>query len=178
MVDIRRGTPADRDAVLALVPLLVQFGPPPWRDTGTMTGTDLEVIDQALRSTTEDPVVVVAHLEGMLAGFMHLHSLEDYDRRTRHGHVADIVVAPFARGRGIATTLLAEAENWAIRSGFDWLSLSVFEQNRHALEIYERHGFSKDIVRLVKPLGRRTGMSEARDEPLANDCFRLGRAGQ
>lgn len=88
-----------------------------------------------------------------VAAFMHLHSIEDYDRRTRHGHVADIVVAPCAQGRGIATTLLVQAGQWARRSGFEWLSISVFEQNHRALAIYEAAGFGKDIMRLVKPLG-------------------------
>jgi GNAT superfamily N-acetyltransferase len=152
MIHVRRATAADRQPVLALVPLLVGFGPPAWRDPGAMTRTDLDVIAQALQSTSEDPVVHVAELDGALAGFVHVHSLEDYYRRKRHGHVADIVVAPFAQGHGVATELLLQAQRWAIRRCFDWLSISVFERNRHALEIYERQGFGRDILRLVKPL--------------------------
>lgn len=153
MINIRRATAADRDLILALVPFLVAFGPPAWREACEMTRTDLHVIDRALQSQTEDPLVLVAELNGHIAAFIHLHSVEDYYRRKRHGHVADIVVAPYAQGRGISTTLLREAEQWAQRSGFDWLSISVFEQNGHAHAIYEASGFRKDIVRLVKPLG-------------------------
>ena len=36
--------------------------------------------------------------------------------------------------------------------GFDWLTISVFETNGRAAGLYERLGFGRDIVRLVKPL--------------------------
>ena len=130
---IRRATQADAPAILALVPrLATSFTPPPWRDPAAMVATDLDVVAEAIRSNSEDPVIFVAEMDGAVAGFLHVHSLEDYYRRRRHGHVADIVVAEDYQGQGIATSLLARAEDWSRAQGYDWMSLGVFEQNIRA----------------------------------------------
>jgi hypothetical protein len=49
-VTVRRASELDSAAILALVPRLVDFGPPPWRDTAEMTEADLSVIADALTS--------------------------------------------------------------------------------------------------------------------------------
>ena len=150
---IRRARDTDRSAVLALVPRLVSgFTPPPWRDPAAMTPTDLDVIAVALASESEDPVIYVAESDGVIVGFIHFCSLEDYYRRRNHGHVGDIVVAEGQEGQGIATALLAKAEEWCRAQGYDWLSLGVFEQNARAERLYRKLGFQRDVIRLLKPL--------------------------
>ena len=150
---IRRARPSDGGAILALVPRLVAFGPPAWRDSETMSVTDRKVIEAALRSETLDPIVMVAVLEGnIVAGFLHLHSEIDYYRETMNGHVADLVVAEAYEGKGIARELLSQAEGWARAQQFDWLTISVFRENARALRTYERLGFREDRVRLLKAL--------------------------
>ena len=150
---IRRACDADTSAILALVPRLAEsFTPPPWREPEVMTATDRDVIAEALSSGTDDPVVYVAESDGTIIGFVHLRSLEDYYRRRKHGHVADIVVAEGQEGQGIATSLLAKAEEWCRGQGYDWLSLGVFEQNERAERLYRRLGFQRDVIRLLKPL--------------------------
>jgi ribosomal protein S18 acetylase RimI-like enzyme len=149
---VRRASARDVAAVVALVPRLVAFGPPAWRDPGEMTRTDTEVIVEALASETDDPVVYVAESGSLLAGFVHLHSQVDYFRRREHGHVADLVVAELCEGQGVASRLIAEAERWARAQGYDWLTMSVFEQNTRAAGLYGHLGFERDIVNLLKPL--------------------------
>jgi GNAT superfamily N-acetyltransferase len=151
-IRVRRASGGDADAVLALVPRLVEFGPPAWRDAREMTATDLDVIAAALRSEGDDPAVLVSELEGRVVGFIHLHSRTDYFRRRAHGHVADLVVAEGCEGLGIAGRLLAQAEQWARGQGWDWLSISVFGENERAAGLYEHHGFGRDTLNLVKPL--------------------------
>jgi ribosomal protein S18 acetylase RimI-like enzyme len=136
-----------------LIPRLVAFGPPPWRDANLMTEIDIAVISGALQEEGSNPIVYVAEGEaGDLAGFIHLHSATDYYRRRDHGHVADVVVAEAYEGHGVATRLLAKAEECARSQGFDWLTISVFEENGRAASLYDRLGFRRDIARLVKPL--------------------------
>jgi GNAT superfamily N-acetyltransferase len=150
---IRRARDTDREAVLALVPRLVSgFTPPPWREPMAMTPTDIDVIAEALASQSDDPVIYLAEEDGAIVGFIHLCSLEDYYRRRRHGHIGDIVVAEGQEGRGIATALMAKAEEWCRAQGYDWLSLSVFEQNERAERLYRKLGFQRDVIRLLKPL--------------------------
>jgi GNAT superfamily N-acetyltransferase len=150
---IRRALIADEADILELVPRLVEFGPPSWRDPDLMTETDISVVSHALRSETNNPVVYVAEGNANdLAGFIHLHSVTDYYRRRDHGHVADIVVSKAYEGHGLAKRLLAKAEEWAIDQGFDWLTISVFNGNTRAAELYEMVGYRRDIARLLKPL--------------------------
>ena len=151
-VTLRRARATDKSAIMALVPRLVSgFTPPPWREPAAMTPTDLDVIAKALGSQSEDPVLYVAERDGGIVGFIHLCSLEDYYRRRDHGHVADIVVAEGAEGQGIASALMARAEEWCRAQGYDWLSLSVFEQNDRAERFYRKLGFQRDVIRLLKP---------------------------
>jgi GNAT superfamily N-acetyltransferase len=117
-----------------------------------MTETDLMVVGEALRSQADDPAIFVAEVDGCVIGFMHVHSTVDYYRRRPHGHVADLVVAEGSEGLGVATRLLAEAEEWTCRQGFDWLSISVFGENARAAGLYAHHGFGQDTLRLIKPL--------------------------
>ena len=149
---IRRATDQDAPAIMALVPRLVAFGPPPWRDAASMTKTDLAVMDEALRATGDDPVVFVAEIEGAVAGVIHLRSVEDYYRRRSHGHVADLIVAEGREGQGIATALLAKAEEWARAKGYDWLGIAVFEDNVRAEKLYQKFGFHREVIRMIKPL--------------------------
>jgi GNAT superfamily N-acetyltransferase len=150
---IRRATAEDADAILALVPRLASsFTPPPWREPAAMTATDLDVVAEALASFGDDPSVFVAVIENVVAGFVHVRSLEDYYRRRKHGHVADLVVADRHEGKGIATALLERAEEWSRAQGFDWMTIAVFEQNARAERLYQKLGYCRDVIRLLKPL--------------------------
>ena len=150
---IRRASPADTDAILALVPrLAASFTPPPWREPAAMTATDMDVVAGALRAIADNPAVFVADVDGAMAGFVHVRSPEDYYRRRPHGHVADLVVAPAHEGQGIATALLARAEEWSRAQGYDWMTIGVFEENARAERLYRKLGYRRDVIRLLKPL--------------------------
>ena len=76
---IRRATLADEASILALAPRLVAFGPPPWREVEGMRATDRRVLSAALRSTADDPLVLVAVCsDSDVAGFIHIRSARDY----------------------------------------------------------------------------------------------------
>lgn len=150
---IRRAGPADMNAILALVPRLSSsFTPPPWREPAAMAATDIDVVAEAIRSGGDDPSVLVAEIDSAVAGFVHVRSLEDYYRRRKHGHVADLVVAPAHEGRGVATALLTRAETWSRTQGYDWMTIGVFEENARAERLYQKLGYGRDIIRLLKPL--------------------------
>jgi GNAT superfamily N-acetyltransferase len=159
-IAIRRATAADETAVLELVPRLVAFGPPAWRDATQMTRTDRKVIAAALKSRSDDPIVLIAAIPASkgddVAGFLHLRSEIDYYTERKHGHVADIVVAERYEGRGIGRQLLAAAEDWARAQRYEWLTLGVFSENIRAARVYEQFGFRHDTARLLKPLKPRS----------------------
>ena len=152
-IRVRPARPEDAEFILALVPQLLAFGPPPWRDVAQMMETDTLTIARALRGASDRASVVVAEdRDGTLLGFMHLCGEPDYYTRAECGHIADIVVAPEARGRGVGEAFMAAAERWARDRGYSMLSLNVFLENQRARELYERTGFHAETVRYVKGL--------------------------
>lgn len=64
-------------------------------------------------------------------------------------HVADLglMVASGHRRRGIGRALLAEAVDWARRSGVRKLELHVFPHNEAAIALYESAGFEREGLR-------------------------------
>ena len=153
-IEIREAAKSDLPNIVALVPELVGFGPPPWRDPAQMIRTDVAVISKAVSSNGahENAVVYVGVLRGRVIAFLHATATVDYYTQTPQAHVADVVVSDEARGAGLGTRLLAAAEEWAKRHGFSQLSIAVFERNAEALKLYQRLGFEREIIRLIKPL--------------------------
>ena len=151
-VRVRESAPEDRDFVLGLVPELLAFGPPPWRDARAMVRVDSEVIGAALDGRVPGKGVLVAEDgEGRRLGFIHVSEEDDYYGGPC-GHIGDIVVAPEARGRGVGTALLAAAEDWARARGYRLITLNVFLDNAGARRVYERAGYRPETIRHVKPL--------------------------
>jgi GNAT superfamily N-acetyltransferase len=151
-VRIRPAVEKDRRFVLGLVPELLAFGPPAWRDRHEMIQTDTRVIDAALDGRREGATVLIAEsADGRSLGFIHLTAEQDYYLDTC-GHIADIVVAPDARGRGVGRALLAAAERWSRDRGYRVLTLNVFAENRGPQSLYEEAGFQAEVIRYVKVL--------------------------
>src|SRR5215204_3207473 len=152
-INIRLAQPSDEEFIISLVPRLIEFGPPPWRDAKQMTTTDSRILSDKLRINSPGTAIFVAEdADGTPLGFIHLQKGADYYNREEHGHISDVIVAPEAKGRGVGKLLLGEAEDWARAQGYRWLTLSVFSQNIHAREVYVRLGYGEDIVKYVKQI--------------------------
>jgi ribosomal protein S18 acetylase RimI-like enzyme len=163
---IREATPEDHAFILSLVPELASFGPPPWRDAAEMTAIDERFLREALMGVgIAGAIVLVAEdtdaadaadaakaTAGRPLGFIHLRPQSDYFLQKDCGHVADVIVAPEARGLGVGRALMAAGERWAREHGFEMMTLHVFVENRGARALYEELGFAAEIVRYVKPL--------------------------
>lgn len=154
-IQIRPALPADLPFIMALVPRLTAFGPPPWRDPAQMTQFDRDVLTQAVQQLMPGHSVFVAETT-QLAGVLHLSSSTDYYQQT-YAHIADLIVAAAAEGQGVGRALLSYAETWARDHGFTSLALSVFAQNTHARKVYQQAGFGEDMLMCIKPLHPRSG---------------------
>ena len=153
-IRVRAATADDRAFILELVPELLAFGPPAWRNHQEMIATDTRVIEAALSGRTEGASVFVAEDgQGARLGFMHVAPLWDYYLEQACGHIWDIVVRPEARGRGVGRTLMAAAERWARDRRYRLLTLNVFVGNRAALRLYEELGFAPESMKCVKSIG-------------------------
>ena len=153
VITVRRAVAGDREFILSLAPRLTEFGPPAWRDTSAMHATDREVWESALFSEADDVAVFIAvDAEGRALGFIHLQLGHDYYQHATHAHIADVIVAPGADGRGVGRQLIATAETWARERGACWVTLHVFAGNVRARELYGRLGFGEDMIKYVKVL--------------------------
>jgi len=130
---MRRATPADREAVVALIfDTLRSFGiePEPLRlDAETMrfgdTG-DTSVFDY------------VAEIDGVLVGSVSLR-----DRGDDTGRISKFFVDERARGRGVGRSLLALAVTQARARSLKILDLETREAFEAAVHIYESTGWKR-----------------------------------
>lgn len=152
---VRKATAADADFVISLVPRLVEFGPPSWRDPQQMIRTDAQVLAARLSDPPDDFAVLIAEDgNGERLGFIHVHSGKDHYHRDEHGHVEDLIVVPGEEGRGVGALLMEKGEEWARSRGYRWLSLNVFAGNGRARELYRRLGYGEDMIKCVKELSK------------------------
>ena len=152
-INIRPGTIDDQEFILSLVPRLVDFGPPAWRDVPHMISTDIQVLTDLLRNQSTETAFFIAEDErGKSLGFIHLQTGTDYYHHEKHGHITNLIVSAEGEGRGIGRLLMEKAEEWARAQGYRWLTLSVFAQNMRAREVYKRLGYGEDIMKYVKEL--------------------------
>ncbi|MEP6594424.1 MAG: GNAT family N-acetyltransferase [Ginsengibacter sp.] len=152
-IEIRPASIDDKDFIISLLPRLIEFGPPYWRDVAQLIAVDTKVLSDKLTNQPLGTVIFIAEDDKHVAlGFIHLQTGADYYNSQKHGHIADIIVTPETEGCGIGRALMEKAEDWARAEGFRWLTLSVFAQNLKAREVYKRFGYGEDIMKYVKEL--------------------------
>ncbi|MDT7604790.1 MAG: hypothetical protein QOF61_2787 [Acidobacteriota bacterium] len=152
-VRVRPARTGDRAFILALVPRLAEFGPPPWRDAALMTSAEQSVIADTLATPKHNEAIFVAEDgDSQPLGFIHVVTHVDYFTREEHGHVSALVVAPRGERCGAGRALMLACEEWARVRGYHLLTLNVFMRNSRALKFYERLGYGEDTAKLVKEL--------------------------
>jgi RimJ/RimL family protein N-acetyltransferase len=85
--------------------------------------------------------VLVAAVDGALAGYAHLGYAEPVDANRHVLMLRGLAVDPAWQGRGIATRLVAAAVDEARRRGARRLRLRVLGHNAAARRVYEACGF-------------------------------------
>lgn len=150
---IRPAIPADRQPVLALVPRLRAFGPPPLRPAEALDAGEHRTLERFFSAPPDGARLWVAVDEdGGVLGMAYAEQAVDYFTEERHGHLGIIAVAAGAEGRGVGRELLATVERWAAEQGFRFVTLNVFATNTRAIDVYERAGYRPDTVRYLKQL--------------------------
>jgi len=153
-VRIRPATPADHEFIQQLAPRLLEFGPVPGRDPHEMVERDRACLAEALLAPPSAPTAlfIAEDEQGEPLGFVHLTTATDYYTNGATAHIADLIVAPQAAGRGVGTALVERAEEWARHEGFALLTLNVFSANEQARRLYRRLGFAEEWIRCIKRL--------------------------
>ena len=79
-------------------------------------------------------------------------SLHDGFARRTYAELVNLILSSAARREGIASKLVATAENWAKSSGAESIDLTVVEGNGGAQQLYENFGFFMRSHRMWKLL--------------------------
>lgn len=150
---IRPARAGDRNFIFNLAPRLVEFGEVPGREPPRMIARDRAALMETLEDPSGPAALFVAEGEGGEAsGFIHVTTATDYYSDSATAHIADVVVAPEAEGRGVGRALISYAEEWARQRGFAMLTLNVFIANDRARRVYRKLGFEEEWIRCIKKL--------------------------
>lgn len=150
---IRPATPADRERVVALASRLEDFGLPGNVPPHEVAAGEARTLHAAFDDMPAGAALLVAEdSSGTLLGAVFLERKIDYFTERPHGHVGILAVTRAAEGRGVGRALLQHADSWARASGYDRLTLFVFDDNRRARALYERAGYRTDLVRYRRDL--------------------------
>ena len=79
-------------------------------------------------------------------GFVQLYPLFSSVSTGRVWLLNDLFVAPAARGRGVATSLMRSARRYATRTGAVRIELATAHDNRTARRLYAALGYREDTV--------------------------------
>ena len=130
------------------LPLAILFAAVAEERDGIATEPPVDVEARAASWTIDGTLVAVARAE--LIGSLVVEP-------SRHGFgEIGMAVAREWRGRGVGSTLLAAAIEWARDRGLHKLSLGVFAHNTAAIELYRKFGFLEE-GRRIKQYRRSSG---------------------
>jgi ribosomal protein S18 acetylase RimI-like enzyme len=139
------------DFIISLVTRFSEFDLPAWRSAHEVDHTNRMLLEKAMETPEPDSQIFVAEAKnGRRAGFIHLQTQTDYFTGEKHGYISDLAVDKTFEGQGIGRMLVDQAEEWAHQKGYRLLTLYVFAGNQRAQRLYERNGFSQEVIMYVK----------------------------
>lgn len=148
---LRPATHDDVDAINQILPRLANFPIPDGRDSADLWRGDQAVLD-AWQKGENDCMVTVATDASGVVGVTIVTLKEEMLSHDPSAHLEVLALSATGEGRGIGTALLTEAQRLASENGAKSMSLHVFANNSRARKLYEREGFSGEILRYYKPL--------------------------
>ena len=150
-IEMRRATHADERILIALANRLAEFVLPDWRTGDEIATADGRAMLAAVHAGDAENDVYIAERDGEVVGCLHVLTDTDFFGM-RHAHISVVATTAAAEGTGVGQALLAYAEDWARQRKLGLLTLNVFESNSRARRVYERAGFTPEILKYAKSL--------------------------
>ena len=148
MTELRRATPSDADAVLAMMREYYAFDRLDFEASAARAA-----LDGLLADSARGEVWIASH-DGAPVGYGVLCLGWSLEFHGRDAFVDEIFVAESARGTGVGRELLGRLEERCRALGVRALHLEVDHENRRALEMYRRAGFvDHDRLLMTKRIG-------------------------
>lgn len=139
-VAIRRAEAGDADALAALIGQLGYEALPS------------EVAARLETMAAESRLVLVAELDGAMAGCLSTSVMRVLHRPAPVGRISMMVVDEALRGQGIGATMVRAAEAALAAQGCTMVEVTSNQRRTEAHRFYERLGYEKTSVRLAKTL--------------------------
>lgn len=150
---LRDATPADLEAILALLPRLAAFELPPRRVAEHLWVGDADLLRAWARGEVPEGLVLVAETgDGTIAGVAFTRYREELLSHRPSAHLEVLVVRPGHEGRGLGRALVEETERRVRAGGAESLSLHVFAANTRARALYQHLGYDGELIRYLKHL--------------------------
>jgi GNAT superfamily N-acetyltransferase len=149
---LRPATAEDRPFIDSLSPRLSGVPRPAWHDETAMEGFQDRHMAASFAPVEGSSTLIACGEDGRRLGYIHLRPSEDGVTNEPCGYISLLATTKEAEGSGVATRLMAAAEDWGRDRGYRLLSLDVFADNRRAVDFYRRGGFKTETRRMVKPL--------------------------
>jgi RimJ/RimL family protein N-acetyltransferase len=102
-------------------------------------------IERYLRGWEEGALAGFAVRESGGSAFLGFAGVVRLDADGREGEIG-FIVAPAARGKGVATRALALLSSWALQAGLLRIELRIDVENSGSIRVAERAGFVRDGV--------------------------------
>ena len=150
--NVRPATADDLPFILSLVPRLVTFDLPPWRDAEAVRASSENLLRQAVTTPPAGSALLLASLVNESLGFVHVETTPEFFTNEPQGYVANLAVKETGEGKGVGKALMEAAEAWTKEQGMRHLTLYVFAGNARARTFYARLGFEEDSLKLIKNL--------------------------
>ena len=141
-VVIRPPRPTDSAAIASL---MGELGYPAWPE-------EIPARLKELALDAKSSAMWVAELDGRAVGIATARKFPAIHQSAPVVWLTVLVVAESARGRGVGTRLVNEAEEWAREQGARRIALTSALHREEAHDFYKRLGYEQTGVRLAKVL--------------------------
>lgn len=109
--------------------------------------------ENAMKDNRENNIILLCkNEEDLITGLIWLEITSSTLYGDKTGYIIDIFVKEEFRRSGIADMLLETAQQELKDRNIGRMSLNVYGNNRSALEMYRKHSFSTETIRLSKRL--------------------------
>jgi GNAT superfamily N-acetyltransferase len=152
---IRPSRPGDHDALVDQYLGLNRYEEPIAGNRVTdYAGAGESLAEAEERLAKTDGTALVAELDGRVVGHLFLEFRQDpvfvRAELRPYAYVSELFVREDARGRGVGTALMREAERIAAARGVGRLMVEVLAGNEMAAAFYARYGFKPKAIELGK----------------------------
>ncbi len=111
----------------------------------------LELFD-SLRARENHHIFVAEDEKHAFLGYVWVGSGDDMITGKHHGFIYDVFVKDERRGKGIGKILLKRTQRYCREKGYSRILLMVASENKHAIQLYEKMGFTTEHLYLGKDL--------------------------